>query len=63
MTIGQNGDRFGALLTTERMADGVIYEQMIMQPSVKTLIYRMFIRPLTSFPSAVSFIFHSVKKC
>ena len=30
MTIGQNGDRFGALLTTERMTDGVIYEQMIM---------------------------------
>ncbi len=31
MTIGQNGDLFGALLTTGRMADGVIYEQMIMQ--------------------------------
>ena len=31
MTIGQNNERFGAPLTTEGMADGVIYEQMIMQ--------------------------------
>ena len=28
MTIGQNNERFGAPLTTEGMADGVIYEQM-----------------------------------